>query len=372
MLDFELQICELYTKGKSGAFLSSLFNIPLHSIYRLLRKHKVNIRSTSKITQYSEDICKEYQEGKPASSLAKKYNVHYVTILNVLHKNNITITYNREYKDTFFKELYEEDDYITQKLLNSYDCKPSPSKKSQQGFIRKLENKKRIDNLDHFNICQDYLDGISKATLCKKYNISPHDIDIVLKLNNITKEIAHKQKVLNKTKDILNRVDHFKICQDYLNGKTLSFIIKKYKINYKVIDVILKLNNITKRTAHQQRILNINKKDGNKIIELFLSGKTKKEIAQILKLKNTQVQDVFVEPYIEYQIKLIEIKNGNSQHKDKLMLELKLVQLHTFKNKYLDGSLIMGVRKINNKIRLTFESGWYDYDLDILHMIKGE
>jgi len=93
------------------------------------------------------------------------------------------------------------------------------------------------------NIIQLYNNNESVYQIAKRYNVSRKKIQRILDKNNVKK---HKSK---KRTDIDNRSTE--IVNDFINGQSILTISKKHNCSRKVIERILKENNVDKRTQSE-------------------------------------------------------------------------------------------------------------------------
>ena len=99
----EEKICKEYLIGTGGEKLSKKYKILSKSLYQLLERNGVKIRSMDEIynlftDEEQEEICKEYQNSLSANAIAMEKGCSPMTIANILEKHGIE---KRDHKGKF-------------------------------------------------------------------------------------------------------------------------------------------------------------------------------------------------------------------------------------------------------------------------------
>ncbi len=120
-------IIDLYENGASSPKIAKEYNVSMHKILRLLKKHNIKKRSNKECQQKSlstkqiNNLCSDYLSGIKTSGLSKKYNISQETARRYLSRNNI----ERIIKLTKDQEQDICADYISgiviNKLLQKYN-----------------------------------------------------------------------------------------------------------------------------------------------------------------------------------------------------------------------------------------------------------
>lgn len=91
----ECHICDEYVEGLSSVKLSNKYNLNPSTIIAILKRRGVQIRQSRKShifsTEEEKKICKEYEGGLSTYQLAKKYDSNHVTIYNILKRRGVSL-----------------------------------------------------------------------------------------------------------------------------------------------------------------------------------------------------------------------------------------------------------------------------------------
>ena len=148
-----------------------------------------------------------------------------------------------------------------------------------------------FNNSTEKNICEEYINGKSLSQLAKDYKCSVCAINGALKRNHTkTRSSIEALKLIDrKNRNISQRVfsnaTEEKICDKYINGKSLSQLAKEYKCSICAIKGALRRNNTKTRTSIEGSKLidkqeTFNQDQKSNIISRYLSGESCNKISK--------------------------------------------------------------------------------------------
>jgi|LGVF01.2.fsa_nt_gb group I intron endonuclease len=144
-------------------------------------------------------------------------------------------------------------------------------------------------------IVLDFLSGIPQTTLQKKYNICRKTTLNILKERGIDTHLNHKKHFKEEKRQ--------KIIDMYLIGKTTREISSELHTCRKTISKILKENNIKLKESHRDNMNNIIKNERPelipKIIDLYSNGNNLKQISKIINVNSRHISKILKENNIK-------------------------------------------------------------------------
>lgn len=105
----ERQVIVEYNSGKSLSSVGKIFNLSQVTVYNILKRNNITLRTKGGIYKLDEDnIVSEYKIGKTCKEIADKNNVSLNTVCNILKKNKIprdNIYHNNDLVNNYWENI---------------------------------------------------------------------------------------------------------------------------------------------------------------------------------------------------------------------------------------------------------------------------
>ena len=260
--------------------------------YNLNLPNGVPARHYKIYQEKQEDICNDYKNDMTVNQICKKYDIGLNFLYKILKNNNITIGQRVKRLD-IYEQANNIIEYFTLDKMTATDIAKKYDVSSE--IILRVLKKNGVDVAQYKNyrhpiwqkankICQSYLEKKSLKKVSEKYDVSPSTIRRILLENNV--EMQEKNW---KRKDI----DEQEVCSYYEQGLSSRAISKKYNCDKTTILNIIRRNGIQphKNTTKFKKG-NIPYNKGNSIIDK-MGG-----IDYLYKHKDNDINDSTIRKYL--------------------------------------------------------------------------
>ena len=213
----------------------------------------IRVKVTIEGTDVGKKIMPLYMEGKSITEIAKifcikNYHKLSVAINEYIQKNNLKI-HSERIKAINPREIYElrKEGYTIIKIgliynINSYEVEYIFSKYCKENNISKKDfmDSKMQDGIDKEKLIDDFQNGYSINKLAEKYNISQTKVNHIIEQNLSPEE---RIDILNKNKNnnYIGDEKAFEILELYREGYTRKEIAEMLKIKETVVGEVLRI-----------------------------------------------------------------------------------------------------------------------------------
>lgn len=264
-----------YNNGKSTVKLGEEFGCSAKAIGSFLKRNEIVVtKSTLLCDEDISNIILDYIENSlTLEDISAKYNIAKRRLSDILQEKGIE-TKNKLYK-TFSEEdvkniikMYCTDNISLKKIGEKYDCsRPTISSLLKKNNIEVYDRNLKQHLIDDETVCNEHINGSTLTELAKKYNCSDTVISSILKKNNV--EIVN-HRIYNYSQDDITEL----IRLYTVELKTTSELSVLFDCTIERVNKILHENNISVIRQSPVNKKTFNQEDTNKIIDLFYS-KTK-------------------------------------------------------------------------------------------------
>ena len=291
-------IIEKYTnKEKSCTVLGKEFSCDTETISKLLKDNGIEIKDHRILeftTEQEQYIINEYNNGKSSVDLGKEFKCSDNVIARLLNKNGITLSKSKNITDNDIKviiENYTIDNISLDEICSKFGIPRARVSKILTSNGIEVKNKlvKTFSEDDIKNIIKMYtVDFLSLKKIGEKYGCSKSVIGNLLKKNNIEVYDRNLKQHL---------IDDETVCNEHINGSTITEIAKKHNSTDTVITAILKKNNVE---IINHRNYNYSDNEIKELIRLYtVELKTSFELAELFDCTVVRVNKILNENNID-------------------------------------------------------------------------
>ncbi len=303
-----------YKNGKSSVLIGKEFNCSDNVISRLLKTNNIIVSKTKILSENDiNNIINGYKnENKTLEEIGQEFDIPTKRVSTILKENNIEVvnklvkTFSNDDIKTIIK-LYTIDFISLKKIGEKYGCGKSViSNLLKKHNIEVFDRNLKQHLLDDKTICDEHINGSTITEIAKKYNSTDTVITAILKKNDI--EIINHRNYNYSEEQIKELIRLYTV-----ELKTSFELAELFDCTVVRVNKILNDNNIgiIRRAANKKTF---NEEDTNKIIELFKSKtKTFDEIGKMFDCSGDIISRVLNEAGINTSRNIVlseeEIKN---------------------------------------------------------------
>ena len=314
-----LEIVERYQKGESANQIAVSLKTQASLIINLLKRHKIQIRDIEKAASFKperfteeqgREIRRLYEEGFSLSAAGKKFGLGVKASKKAILKYGGILRARGEHNIRFNQAESEEinTQYLAGKSIRSISEEKAASINAVKYALRRTNTPLRstaeahggLSDAQEQELIQGFKSGRTTKELGKEFDITLGTVCRILGRNGLKDQ-------LRESRGGIKRKDEKKACDLYLSGKSSRQIAEKYGVSCSSIIRALKRHKVQMRNQSEAKG-GLTQEERSECIRLYPLRRNCSEVARELGCSPSQVMRILREAGVE--IKSISLSLG--------------------------------------------------------------